>query len=272
MNPDELDAIAREMKSCLDLRKPIEPIAARTDGFDVAAGYAVARRIHDQRLAEGARSVGRKIGFTNRAIWPVFGVYQPVWAHVYDTTVRQLADSRGRCALGRFADPRIEPEIVLHFKSAPPSSGDPADVLACIDWIAHGFEIVQSPFPGWKFQAADAIAASGLHATLLVGEPRSVDQLGSDPTARLERFDITLSCSAELRDRGQGRNVLGGPLSAVIDLIATIAGQPDAEPLRAGDLVTTGTLTSALTVRAGETWSTQIEGIGLPGMSIVFET
>jgi len=272
MKPDDLDAIACDMKSSLDLRRPVEPIAARTEGFDIAAGYAVARRIHQQRLAEGATSVGRKIGFTNRAIWPVFGVYQPIWAHVYDTTVLHLADSHGRCALGRFADPRIEPEIVLHFRSAPPLSSDPAAVLACIDWIAHGFEIVQSPFPDWKFQAPDAIAASGLHAALLVGEHRSVDQLGSDPMARLEQFHLTLSCNAELRDRGQGANVLGGPLSAVIDLIATIADQPDALPLRAGDLVTTGTLTAALSVSAGETWSTQIEGIGLRGMSIRFES
>jgi 2-oxo-3-hexenedioate decarboxylase len=36
-------------------------------------------------------------------------------------------------------------------------------------------------------------------------------------------------------------------------------------------LVTTGTLTRALPIRAGETWSTRIEGVAVPGISVVFE-
>jgi 2-keto-4-pentenoate hydratase len=35
----------------------------------------------------GYRSSGRKIGFTNRAMWEQFKVSQPVWAHMYPQTV-----------------------------------------------------------------------------------------------------------------------------------------------------------------------------------------
>lgn len=204
-------------------------------------------------------------------MWRLCGVCEPIWAYVYNRTVVHLPTSRGECQLGCFTEPRIEPEIVLHFRSAPPVSADPAALLASIDWVAHGIEIVQSHFPGWKFQAADTIADCALHGTLLVGAPRSVEGLGPDLVSALERFTISLSCDGAVRDTGRGSNVLGSPLVAAAHLIAVLAKQPHAEPLHAGELLTTGTLTAALPIRAGEIWSTALDGIALPGMSVAFE-
>ena len=263
--------IARELKTAQDERRPVEPPSARVSGFDTAMAYEVARLIHEARVREGAVPVGRKIGFTNREIWPVYGVYEPIWAHVYDTTVVRLAGSRGTCRLGRFAaDPRIEPEIVLHFRAAPPAGDDPAALLACVDWIAHGFEIVQCHFPGWKFQAADTVANSSLHGALLVGEPRPAEALGADLASRLEAFTIALACDGTVRDRGRGANALDSPLAAVAHLISVLAAQ-GAPAIQAGELVTTGTLTQAPLIHAGETWSTTLDGIDLPGLRVTFE-
>jgi 2-keto-4-pentenoate hydratase len=62
--------------------------------------------------------------------------------------------------------------------------------------------------------------------------------------------------------------VLGSPLRALAYLVDVLAAQPKFAPLAAGEIVTTGTLTSALPVRAGDIWSTVIEGIDVPGMEI----
>ena len=131
--------------------------------------------------------------------------------------------------------------------------------------------IVQSHFPGWKFQAADTIADSTMHGTLLIGERRDVARLGLDLVARLEQFTIALACDGTVRDRARGANVLGSPLAAVAHLISVLAAQPRATALQAGELVTTGTLTQALPIRAGETWSTVLDGINLPGLSVTFD-
>lgn len=265
-----LNALARELKTAQDEVRQIAPFTGRIDGFDEAAGYEVARIIHEARLREGRRPIGRKIGFTNRNIWPEYGVYAPVWGYVYDTTVTYVADARAVCRIGRLAEPRIEPEIVLHFASAPPVADDPQAILACVDWIAHGFEIVQSHFPGWKFAAADTIADDGLHGNLLVGPRRRVAELGSDAAARLAQFRIELLCGGELRDTGTGANVLDGPPQAIAHLLAVL-DRSGAPPLAAGEIVSTGTLTRALPIVAGETWSTRIEGIDLPGLTATFE-
>ncbi len=265
-----LNALARELKTAQDEVRQIAPFTGRIDGFNEAAGYEVARIIHEARLREGHRPVGRKIGFTNRNIWPEYGVYAPVWGYVYDSTVSNFADARATCRIGRLAEPRIEPEIVLHFAAAPPAGGDPQAILACVDWIAHGFEIVQSHFPGWKFAAADTIADGGLHGRLLIGPRRRVTGPGGDVAARLERFTVELRCGGELRDTGTGANVLDGPLQAVAHLLSVL-DRSGAPPLVAGEIVSTGTLTRALPIAAGETWSTRIEGIDLPGLTATFE-
>jgi len=48
------------------------------------------------------------------------------------------------------------------------------------------------------------------------------------------------------------------------------AKQSDAAPLAAGELISTGTLTDAHPVAPGETWSTEIRGIGLEGLEVTF--
>jgi 2-oxo-3-hexenedioate decarboxylase len=105
---------------------------------------------------------------------------------------------------------------------------------------------------------------------LLVGEPQDVERFGADLVSQLERFTVALSCEDNVRDRGRGSNVLGSPLTAAAHLISLLAEQPRAKALQAGELVATGTLTRALPILVGETWSTVLDGIALPGISVTF--
>ncbi len=266
----DLETIAEEIKTTQDQARQIAPLTSRINGLDEATAYEVAQRVHQMRLNEGAVAIGRKIGFTNPEMWSLYGVHEPIWGYVYDKTVVHLETSHTTCHIGNFVEPKIEPEIVIHFRSVPPVSASTAEILACIDWIAHGFEIVQSHFPGWRFKAADAIADSGLHGTLLIGKRFAIDQLDADIATMLERFTITLACNGKERAAGRGSNVLGSPLTAISNLLTVISKQPPAMQLQANELVTTGTLTAALPVCAGETWHTELSGIALPGLSVRF--
>lgn len=264
-------AIAQQMKAAQDEVTQLSPFTSQYGDFDVPSAYEVARLIHEMRMAEGAVPVGRKIGFTNPDMWHLYGVREPIWAYVYDKTVVRSSSARTMCYIGRFAEPKIEPEIVVHFRAPPPVTDNFAEILECIDWIAHGIEIVQSHFPGWEFQAADTIADWALHGTLLVGEPQDMDTLGPDLISRLEKFSVALSCNEMVREVGRGSNILGSPLAALSHLVTVIATQPGSVAIQANELVTTGTLTKALPIHGGETWSTVLEGIALPGMKVEFE-
>ena len=268
-SPD-LPAIAREIMHAQDHCQTVEPFTSRIDGFDLAAGYAVGHLVHEARLAQGARAVGRKIGFSNANMWPQYGVGEPVWSYLYDTSVVHLSSTQAVCSLAQFAAPKIEPEIVVHFRATPPLGADLSTILNCVDWIAHGFEIVQCHYPNWKFQAPDTVADWALHATLLVGPHQPVANLGPEVLSALVAFSVGLSCEGDVLEVGTGANVLGSPIAAIAYLSGVLQKQPQDLPLQADELVTTGTLTAAYPVRPGQTWKTELSGIDLPGLTVDF--
>lgn len=91
-----------------------------------------------------------------------------------------------------------------------------------------------------------------------------------DCAARLRSFTIDLSRDGEVVATGGGASVLDSPLLAFAHLAEVLAGQSRFPPVQAGEVVTTGTLTELLPAVPGQTWSTTLSGIGLPGLSVAF--
>ena len=264
------DDLAREVLSALSNHRQISPLTSRLPGLDLSLAYRVSAAVRRLREERGEHVVGRKIGFTNRMIWDEYDVHAPIWGYVYDSTVHRLADLGGALAIAHLVEPRIEPEIVFKL-SQPPSPGmDERALLGCVEWVAHGFEVVQSLFPGWRFQAADTVAAFGLHGALALGEPQPVSEYNVDFwLARLATFETTLMCNGAEMDRGHAGNVLGGgPVTALRHLVEALASDPDSPPLATGELVSTGTLTRALPVLSAETWTTRLVGLPLHGIGL----
>ena len=256
MDAASVDAIATRLIDAQDRAVTIPPIAAATPGFDVDTAYDVLHEIESRRITQGWRPVGRKIGFTNRTIWPRYGVFQPMGARVWSHTVQYAKAGTAKQVLAGFLQPRIEPEIVFKLMAPVAPGADAFDVLAATEWIAAGFEIVQSHFPDWKFAAADCTAAFGLHAALTVGEPYLIDAANRDAiVAMLPTFHATLRKGGVVVDRGTGANVLDSPALAVAHLADVLARHREHPPLEAGEIITTGTITDAWPVAPGERWS-----------------
>ncbi|MDP4003945.1 2-keto-4-pentenoate hydratase [Methylobacterium sp. NEAU K] len=261
---------ARTILAAHEHRRQIPPPTGWDPGLDLAAAYRVAAEVRRLRVARGERTVGRKIGFTNTTLWAAYGIHEPIWGHVYDTTLRDRAALTGPVALTAFVEPRIEPEIVFGLGRVPEPGMDAAALVGCLDWAAHGFEIVQSLFPGWRFTAPDTVAAFGLHGLLVVGERvRIVPAAARAWIDGLAGFSVDLLRDGTVADRGSGRNVLGGgPLAALGHLVDVLANDPGSLPLAAGEVVSTGTLTDALPVAPGQRWTTRLSGLPLAGLDL----
>src|SRR3954464_5377004 len=176
----DTDQIATEILSARAEHRQIVPLTTRSAGLNLADAYRVTASVRKVREARGEHVVGRKIGFTNRTIWEEYDVHAPIWGYVYDTTLHRLEHLDGPFSLATVVEPRIEPEIVFGLSRPPDPGMDERALLGCIEWIAHGFEIVQSLFPGWRFQAADTIASFGLHGALLLGPQEAVTAANAD--------------------------------------------------------------------------------------------
>jgi 2-keto-4-pentenoate hydratase len=264
-----LDAIAAEAAEALINTRQISPFSSRPEGLTIDDAYRVTPRVRKIYQARGSKVVGRKIGFTNRTIWDQYGVYQPIWGYVFDETAKALAETE-TLSLRAFSEPRIEPEILFGLGSAPSADMDELALSSCIAWVALGFEIVQSIFPGWKFAAADTIAANGVHGALLIGPRQPFAPQAEKWLQTLSSFEIDLSCNGELIDRGRAGNVLDGPLSALHHLVGLLAADPVNPPLAAGEIISTGTLTKAMPIAPGEVWTATPSGIALEGIRIRF--
>ena len=244
--------------------------SARGAGFDLAAAYEVEAELARLRRASGRTTIGRKVGFANKALWRVLKLDTLVWAHMYDDTVHYAEGGSASISLGRMCSPKIEPETVFKLKKAPgPDDREPATVLEAVEWLALGFELIDCVFADWKFQPADFVAAYGLHAALVVGEPRQVEP-AFIPTLveELPRFTVKLLKDGELIEEGSGRNSLRSPALCLGELASAILQQPTAEPLAGGELVSSGTLTNSYPIAPGETWKAVVDGLPLPDLTL----
>lgn len=241
-------------------------------GFaDLPSAYETALAVRALRRTRGEQPRGYKVGFTNRTIWPRYNVFAPIWGSLWNTTLT-LCDGAGRVSLARTCQPRLEPEAVFGFKATPCVDASLQDLFDALDWVAPGFEVVQSHLPDWTFNAAQTVADGGLHAHLLVGPRLPVATLAQDAEqlhSLLAGARMGLHKNGLLVEEGAGAHVLGSPLRALLHFIEALRACPGANDLVAGDVVTTGTWTDAWPVAAGETWSARFDA-ALPRLDISF--
>lgn len=252
----------------------IPPLSANSP-LSIEDSYDIVKSIMDIRTAQGEVMIGRKIGFTNRRIWSKYGVSDPIstpiWTPLFDETVRFTEDNRGIQSLDGALQPRIGPELVFKLGCTPAPDASVEELAECIEWMAHAFEIVTCPFPDWKFEMADSIAAFGLHGSLIVGEPRMLSAASRRNLGNvLANASLSLSCDDELRSAGFGSDVLGSPLHALWHLHQLLQRQPQFKPLSEGEIITTGTWTDVCPIKPGQTWISAFSGVSLPGLAISF--
>jgi 2-keto-4-pentenoate hydratase len=270
MSHDDAEALARELLSAYETGGMIKIPPSARSGFDLNTAYDVEATLKQFREAAGHKTVGRKVGYANKAMWRVLKLETLVWAHMYDDTVH-FADSNS--ATLTVAHPRslkIEPEIVFGLKvPVTGEDSDAASALASVDWLALGFEIIDCPFPDWKFQPSDFVASFGLHAALVVGARINVrPDLIPSLIDELARFKLRMAKNGEIVEEGSGRNSLKSPALCLAELGAAISRRFPSHPLSAGEVVSSGTLTAGHATGKGDLWTAEVEGISLPSLTL----
>jgi 2-keto-4-pentenoate hydratase len=270
MSKDEVEALARELLSAAETGEMVAVPPSVRPGFDLDAAYEVEATLKRFREAGGHRAVGRKVGYANKAMWRALKLETLLWAHMYDDTVHYSDGNSATLTLAHSRSLKIEPEIVFGLKEPVASEGlDAAAALEATDWLAVGFEIIDCPFPEWKFQPTDFLAYFGLHAALVIGERIQVrPELIPTLVDELPRFKVRVSKSEEFVEEGSGRNSLRSPALCLAELGAAIARRFPAQTLSAGEIVSSGTLTAGHLTGKGDLWKVEVEGLPLPSLTL----
>jgi 2-oxo-3-hexenedioate decarboxylase len=270
MEQSQIDALAQELMSAYETGQGIALLPSARPGFDLDAAYAVAAILRRGREAKGAKPSGRKVGYANKAMWRVFKLQTLVWGAMYDDTIHY---SDGNGASVTIAHPhalKVEPEIVFGLKKTITTEGlDATAALEHCDWLAIGFEIIDCPFPDWKFTPRDFVAYFGLHVGLAVGERVPITSaLISTLVENLQTFKVRVSKSGEFVEEGTGKNCLGSPATCLAELGTAMLRRCPNEPLSAGELVSSGTLTAGHPAKPGDVWTVEVEGLPLPALTL----
>ncbi len=266
----EVEILAGELRSAHQSGKMVALRPSERPGFDLNSAYEVEASLKEFREAEGHKSVGRKVGYANKAMWRVLKLETLVWGHMYDDTVHYSEGNSATLSLEHPRSLKVEPEIVFGLKQPITEEGlDAASALASVDWLAIGFEIIDCPYPEWKFQPSDFVASYGLHAGLVVGErvpmqppliPKLVDEL--------QKFKVRVSKNGVFLEEGSGRNSLKSPALCLAELGGAIVRRFPDEPLEAGEIVSSGTLTAGHLADKGDVWTVEVEGLAIAPLTL----
>jgi 2-keto-4-pentenoate hydratase len=270
MPEDKVETIAQELLYAYETGQMVAVPPSARPGFDLNMAYDVEAALKKFRGTEGHSAVGRKVGYANKAMWRVLKLETLVWAHMYEDTVHYSHDNFASLTLGRPRSLKIEPEIVFGLKKEVISEGlDAAGALVAADWLALGFEIIDCPFPDWKFQPSDFVASFGLHSALVIGERIEVtsDRI-PNLVEELAAFKLRIKKNGEMVEEGFGKNSLKSPALCLAELGAAIAHRFPSEPLGTGEIVSSGTLTAGHLTSQGDQWTAEVEGIALPSLTL----
>jgi 2-oxo-3-hexenedioate decarboxylase len=264
-----IESRAAALLAARDAARQVPTITGADPSFTVDDAYRVADEIRRLRIARGEVPLGYKIGFTNRGIWARYGVFGPIWGPVWSTTVERVDSGETSVSLAQFCAPRLEPEIMFGFARAPHPGQGLAALVDCIEWVAHGYEIVDTHFADWHFAAADTVADLALHGRLFVGPRVPIARFDASRAADdLASLCVTLSCDGRDVEEGRADIVLDGPLHALGLWVDAMAARPERWPVAAGDIVTTGTITDAAPLHPGESWQTRLSDRRFAGMTL----
>jgi 2-oxopent-4-enoate/cis-2-oxohex-4-enoate hydratase len=257
---DYLENLGDELYSSLRARGTVSPITSRI-AITIEQAYQISQRLLARRLADGEAIVGKKIGVTSKAVQSMLGVYQPDFGFL--TSAMMFEDGAAIRISDILIQPRAEGEIAFvlaHDLAGPGITAD--DVVAATRCVRPCFEIVDSRIHDWKIRIEDTIADNASSGVFVLGadeaDPKKVDLLGCR---------IVVEKNGAKLSEGVGAAALGSPAYAVAWLANTMSSF--GVPLKAGEVILSGSLVPLEPVRAGDRMSLEIDGIGRASVSFV---
>ncbi|MGC4049953.1 MAG: 2-keto-4-pentenoate hydratase [Paludibaculum sp.] len=246
-------ALAADLAEAERSRVAIDPLTSGHPGIDVVDAYEIQLINIRQRVAEGARVIGHKVGLSSAAMQQMMGVDEPDYGHLLD---EMAVFENVPVPVANYLYPRVEVEVgFILADDLPGANCTEDDVLAATAAFAPSIELIDTRIKNWQIKLCDTIADNASSAGWVLGTER-VSPKDIDITA----IDAVLRCNGEVIAEGRSDAVLGNPVTAV----AWLARKVDSfgVRLRAGDVVLPGACMRAIDARPGDEFVADFTGLG----------
>jgi 2-keto-4-pentenoate hydratase len=247
------DELAADLAQAERSREPIAPLTAAYPDIDIVDAYEIQLINIRQRVAEGARVLGHKVGLSSKAMQHMMGVDEPDYGHLLDEM--QVFENTP-VKTGRYLLPRVEVEVGFILAEDLPGAGcTEDDVLAATEALVPSIELIDTRITDWKIALCDTIADNASSAGFVLGEARV-----SPADVDVKRIDAVLTRNGEVVAEGRSDAVLGNPVTAVAWLSRKV--ESFGVRLLKGDIVLPGSCTRAIDARAGDQFVADFSGLG----------
>ena len=247
------DELAADLAQAERSREPIRPLTAAHPEIDVVDADEIQLINIRQRVAEGARVVGHKVGLSSLAMQQMMGVDEPDYGHLLDE-MQVFQDTLVKAA--KYLYPRVEVEVGFILADDLPGAGcTEDDVLKATAALVPAMELIDTRITDWKIALCDTIADNASSAGFVLGAAR-VPPTDVDITG----IEAVLTRNGEVVAKGRSDAVLGNPVVAVSWLARKV--ESFGVRLRAGDIVLPGSCTRAIDARPGDDFVADFAGLG----------
>jgi 2-keto-4-pentenoate hydratase len=252
------DELAADLAQAERSREPIVPLTAAYPDIDIVDAYEIQLINIRQRVAEGARVLGHKVGLSSKAMQQMMGVDEPDYGHLLD---EMQVFEHTPVHTGRYLYPRVEVEVgFILADDLPGADCTEDDVLAATEALVPSIELIDTRITDWKIKLCDTIADNASSAGFVLGEARV-----SPADVDVQMIEAVLTRNGDLVAEGRSDAVLGNPVTAVAWLARKV--ESFGVRLKKGDIVLPGSCTRAIDVRAGDEFVADFAGLGAVRLS-----
>jgi 2-keto-4-pentenoate hydratase len=246
-------AVASRLWEASVTKVPCPPVRHDIGEGNIAAAYRIQNANARRRIAGGAALVGFKVGMTSAAVQQQLGYFEPNFGHLFGDHEFQHGDSIPK---GTLIQPRGEGEIAFVLgKDLEQESVRVSDVIRSIEYAVCSIEVLDSRIVGWDIGPADSIADNGSGGAHVLGTfPHKITDCD------LVLCGMVARRNGEIASLGVGAASMTNPLLAVRWLAEKLARTD--RPLRAGDVVLSGSLGPIVTLTPGDVFEVEIGGLG----------
>ncbi|GAB7054122.1 fumarylacetoacetate hydrolase family protein [Paenibacillus sp. YK5] len=243
MNPSGYEEMALFLIESEVGKREVERFTKRRPELTVEDGYRIQEALIARKLEQGYRVIGPKMGLTSRAKMKQMNVEEPIYGFIFDYMVVEGDVLR----LDELIHPKVEAEIAFVLAADVQGPGvTAAQVLAATEYVVPALEIIDSRYEDFQFALPDVVADNASSSRVFIGSG-----FRSPVGLELDLIGVTLSINGEWKDAGAGAEVLGHPAESVAMLANMLSRR--GQSLKAGQVILSGGITGAHTLKAGDT-------------------
>ncbi|MBN9670999.1 2-oxo-hept-4-ene-1,7-dioate hydratase [Roseibium aggregatum] len=205
--------------------------------------YAISSAVAEEKVRQGHKIVGHKIGLTSKAMQASSKIDEPDYGYLFDDLVLQ---DGAKVPFENFCVPRVEPELTFILKEPLKGPGvGLVDVMRATEWVVPSIEIIDARVTEPR-KIFDTVADNGAAAGIVLGgrpvRPEDVD---------LRWVGAIFYRNSEIEETGIAAGVLGHPAMAIAWLANKLG--PFGTTLQPGQLMLSGSFTRPVWAAKGDT-------------------